>query len=55
MEKESHDDRLLTEMESFWRISSHGDSLSLGEIDDLALWRSGGISLCIGEVKLSYL
>ena len=42
MEEEFHDDRLLTEMEFFWRTSLHVDVSSSGEINHLALWRSGG-------------
>ena len=54
MDNESHGDRLLIEIKSFWRISLHGDVFDSGEIDYLARWRSGG-AVCVGEVELSSL
>ena len=54
MMEESHGNRLLTGMKSFWGISLHGDVSASGEINHLARWRSGG-TVCVGEVELSSL
>ena len=53
MMEESHGNRLLMGMKSFWRISLYGDVSDLGEIDYLARWRSGG-TVCVGEVELNF-
>ena len=54
MMEESHGNKLLTGMKSFWGISLHGDVSASGEINHLPQWRSGG-TVCVGEVKLSFL
>ena len=52
--EESHENKLLMGMKSFWGISLHRDVSASGEINYLARWRSGGI-VCVGEVELSFL